>query len=50
VTRLLRGLAARVTLRGMDLVEVNPYLDASRRTAVLAARVILEALSGVFDR
>ena len=34
---------------GMDLVEVNPYFDASRRTAVLAARVILEALSAVFD-
>jgi arginase family enzyme len=33
----------------MDLVEVNPYLDASRRTAVLAARTILEALSAVFD-
>jgi agmatinase len=46
---LLRGLAGRVSLRGMDLVEVNPYFDASRRTAVLAARVVLEALSAVFD-
>jgi agmatinase len=49
VAALLRGLAGHVSLRGMDLVEVNPYLDASRRTAVLAARVILEALSGVLD-
>jgi agmatinase len=49
VTALVRALARRLRLRGMDLVEVNPYLDASRRTAVLAARTILEALSAVFD-
>jgi agmatinase len=49
VAALVRALARRLRLRGMDLVEVNPYLDASRRTAVLAARTILEALSAVFD-
>jgi agmatinase len=49
VAALVRRLARRVRVRGMDLVEVNPYLDASRRTAVLAARTILEALSAVFD-
>jgi agmatinase len=49
VARLVQRLARRLRLRGMDLVEVNPYLDASRRTAVLAARTILEALSAVFD-
>ncbi|MFB3819360.1 MAG: arginase family protein [Candidatus Methylomirabilales bacterium] len=49
VASLVRGLARRVTLRGMDLVEVCPYLDASRRTAVLAARLVLEVLSAVFD-
>ncbi len=49
VAGLIRSLAGRVSLRGMDLVEVNPYLDASRRTALLAARVVLEALSAVFD-
>lgn len=49
VVRLVRTLASRLRLRGMDLVEVNPYLDPSRRTAVLAARTILEVLSGVFD-
>jgi agmatinase len=38
VARLVQRLARRLPLRGMDLVEVNPYLDASRRTAVLAAR------------
>ncbi len=49
VATLVRTLATRLRLRGMDLVEVNPYLDASRRTAVLAARMILETLSAVFD-
>jgi agmatinase len=49
VAALIRTLARRLRLRGMDLVEVNPYLDGSRRTAVLAARTILEALSAVFD-
>ncbi|MBI3086946.1 MAG: agmatinase [candidate division NC10 bacterium] len=49
VARLLTTLARRLRLRGMDLVEVNPYLDASRRTALLAARTILEVLSCVFD-
>jgi agmatinase len=50
VARLLRTLTARLRLRGMDLVEVNPYLDASRRTAVLAVRVMLEVLSCMFDQ
>jgi len=49
VARLVRGLARKVRLRGMDMVEVSPYFDASRRTAVLAARTILETLSAVFD-
>lgn len=49
VCRLLRTLTARLRLRGMDLVEVNPYLDPSRRTALLAARVVLETLSCVFE-
>jgi len=49
VAALVRTLARRLRIRGVDLVEVNPYLDASRRTAVLAARTILEVLSCVFD-
>jgi len=49
VARLLRTLTARLRLRGMDVVEVTPYLDPSRRTALLAARTILEALSCIFD-
>lgn len=49
VARLLRTLTGRLRLRGMDLVEVNPYFDSSRRTALLAARTILEVLSCIFD-
>ena len=49
VARLLRTLTGRLRLRGMDLVEVSPYLDPSRHTAVLAARTILEALCCAFD-
>ncbi len=49
VSRLVQTLTGRLRLRGMDLVEVNPYLDSSRRTALLAARTILEVLSCVFD-
>jgi agmatinase len=49
VARLLRTLTARLRLRGLDVVEVTPYLDLSHRTALLAARTILEALTCVFD-
>ena len=49
ISRLVRSLTRRVKLVGFDLVEVNPYLDASRRTGVLAARLILEVLSAIFD-
>ncbi|MGE5850223.1 MAG: agmatinase [Candidatus Methylomirabilota bacterium] len=49
VARLLRTLTARLRLRGLDVVEVTPYLDPSRRTALLAARTILEVLCCTFD-
>jgi agmatinase len=49
VSRLVRTLARQAQIVGVDLVEVNPYLDSSRRTAVVAARLILEVLSAVFD-
>jgi agmatinase len=49
VARLLRTLTARLRLRGLDVVEVTPYLDPSHRTALLAARMILEVLSCIFD-
>ncbi|MBI4536823.1 MAG: arginase family protein [candidate division NC10 bacterium] len=49
VSRLVRRLAHRVKLVGFDLVEMNPYLDGSRRTAVVAARLVLDILSAIFD-
>ena len=49
VARIIRTLTGRLRLRRMDLVEVNPYLDPSRRTPLLAARTILEVLSCAFD-
>ncbi len=36
-------------LVAMDVVEVNPLLDPSRRTALTAARLVLEALAARFD-
>ncbi len=49
ISRLVRSLTHHVKLVGFDLVEVNPYLDASRRTGVIAARLILDVLSAIFD-
>lgn len=47
--RALKALARRCRIVGMDLVEVNPYLDGSRITATLASRLILDTLSFIFD-
>jgi agmatinase len=48
---LLAALAGRqdVTIRGFDLVEVNPLLDHNGTTALLASRVILDFLGMIFD-
>ncbi len=48
VRRVLKALARRCRIVGMDLVEVNPYLDPSRITALLAARLILDTLGLIF--
>lgn len=48
VRRILKALARRCRIVGMDLVEVNPYLDPSRITALLAARLILDTLGLIF--
>lgn len=45
VKQLLRGIAARGRMVGLDLVEVNPYLDHSELTAHIAAQLLVEALS-----
>ncbi len=38
---LMRGLAAKGTMRGMDFVEVVPEYDVARITSLFAARQIL---------
>ena len=43
--RLLRGIAARGRLVGMDLVEVNPYLDHAELTQHIAVQMIIEAIA-----
>lgn len=45
VKQLLQGLGSRGILVGLDLVEVNPYLDHSEMTSHIAAQLLLEALS-----
>ncbi len=41
------GSSARVELVGMDVVEVSPPYDQSEITAMLAQRVVLEAISAL---
>lgn len=45
VKQLLHGIGRRGRLVGIDLVEVNPYLDHSELTAHVAAQLLLEAVS-----
>ena len=47
---LLKGLATRGDVVGMDLVEVAPDYDHSGTTAFLAARVILDFLGYIFHQ
>jgi len=48
---LLAALSSRqdITVHGFDLVEVNPLLDPSGVTALLASRVMLDFLGLIFD-
>ncbi len=48
VTSLIREIAGKVTLVGMDVVEVNPACDPTGITALLAARVIIDTLGSRF--
>lgn len=48
VKEVLRTLARQKKVVGIDLVEVNPYLDPSRTTALLAARLVLDLLAFIF--
>jgi agmatinase len=44
---ILREVAARNRVVGIDLVEVNPYLDIGEMTSLLAARILLELMGWV---
>lgn len=50
LTDLLRGVAGRMRVLGVDLVEVNPLFDPSGLTSLVAAQVIMELLGAVFAR
>ena len=45
--RAVRRIASEVPLAGMEVVEVSPPYDHADITALLAHRVVLEALSGI---
>jgi agmatinase len=45
--RAVRRLATELPLAGMEVVEVSPPYDQSEITAMLANRLVIEALSGV---
>lgn len=46
--RLIEATAARNRIVGVDLVELAPGLDASGNSALLAARLLMDALAAVF--
>jgi agmatinase len=43
--RAVRQIVSRVDLVGMDVVEVSPPYDDAEITALLAQRVVMEAIS-----
>jgi agmatinase len=45
--RAVRQIVGRVTLAGLDVVEVSPPFDHAETTAMAANRVVLEALSAL---
>jgi agmatinase len=46
---LIRALARHGTVIGLDVVEVNPQYDHGEITAILAARLILDAMGAVWE-
>lgn len=48
VKRILQGLAPRGRMVGLDLVEVNPYLDHAELTQHMAAQLLIEAIATAF--
>jgi len=49
VKQIVQGLAPRGTLVGVDLVEVNPYLDPAELTPHMATQLLLETMATRFD-
>ena len=47
---LLRGVAMQNDIVGMEVVEINPLLDGSGETMLLANRVVREVLAGMAAR
>ena len=48
--KLVRGLAAQNKIVGIDLVEVNPIVDQSYLTPLVALRILGEAMTGIAMR
>jgi len=48
IDELMKGIPAKGKLVGLDIVEVNPYRDASGRTAQTAIRLIVDLLGAAF--
>lgn len=46
--RFLRGIGERGRMVGLDLVEVNPYLDHAELTQHIAVQIIIEAIATRF--
>jgi len=49
IKRMLQGLATRGSMVGLDLVEVNPYLDHAELTQHMAAQLLIEGVATAFD-
>jgi arginase family enzyme len=48
IDELMKGIPLKGKLVGLDIVEVNPYRDASGRTAQTAIRLMVDLLSAAF--
>lgn len=49
IRRLLQGLSGRGRMVGLDLVEVNPYLDHAELTQHIAAQLLIESMATAFS-
>lgn len=48
IKRILQGIAHRGRMVGLDLVEVNPYLDHAELTQHMAAQLLIEGVATAF--